>query len=230
MSCDVPYNVCIILEGNEEYQFFQTMKLSGAISSNIALLNIDAGGFGRVAPYFQDYLAIELFDCVVCVYDVDYRQAESGSPYQNIREGLLKILGNEEAVNAVSFCTNPNFLQIYLLSKKPLNEVCLTQTSKKMNTEYVHLCWPDIAKEKKKEDGTDQTKGYDATEWQLRLMNTHFYESSESYQALLENCQCLPKDYLFCDSPGSNAPNLIRALLEGDTKFFKAIRSKVDED
>lgn len=224
------FNVCIIAEGNEEYQFFETMKNSGVIPSNLSIDVYNAEGYGYVAPLFQEYNSYELYDCVTCVYDVDYRQFEKDSPYLRVFRQLIDILGNEDAAKAVSFCTNPNFLQIYLLSMRPLSEIALFATSKKTNTPFVHLCWPEIAKKKVDENGKDQTKDYDATKWQLQIMNAHFLEEKQSYITLLDHLNDLPNDYLLPHYPGSNVGSLIRALLFGDTMFFKQIIEKTDDD
>lgn len=215
------YNICIIGEGNEEHAFFQTIKDSGVLHPSLDLYCVNAGGFGSVAPLFQDYFSDSLFDCVVCVYDVDYRAMDPSSPYHVARDGLKKVLDREEAVDAVSFCTNPNFLQIYMLAVKRLCEVSLTSTSKETNTPLVHECWPTIAKPK-----SSGTKGYDATDWQLREMNAAFYQGAQMYQRLLRHCEELSENYL-TNEPGSNVPSLISALLSGDIRFFENINKKL---
>lgn len=223
------YNVCLIHEGDEEYKFFETMKKIDAVSPKICIENINAGGFGGVAPLFQDYRSYSLYDCVICLYDVDYRQNEPDSPFVSVREGLKEILDEDKSVEAVSFCTNPNFLQIYLLSMKELSEVELFSTSKKTNTELVHLCWPNIAKPKTNAQGKNCTKEYDASGWQLEIMNAPLMEGPHCYQKLLGNASALPENYLLTDRPGSNVLKLIDALLKGDCEFFESINKILDE-
>ena len=216
------YHICLIVEGAEEFAFFSTMNEAGVVSETISLTVVNAGGGGAVVPLFQDYLSYELFDCVLCVYDVDYRQNEPDSPFSKIREGLMKVLAETAIVDSVSFCTNPNFLQIYLLSVKELSEVRLLDTSKTTNTAFVHLCWPDIAKKKTDDRGRDRTKVYDATAWQLRIMNAPLMEGIAKYRLLIRNARGLSKNYLQSICPGSNVIDLIEALLDGDCAFFRA--------
>ena len=198
------------------------MVNAGVIHGCFSLDCINAEGFGNIAPLFQDLYSFPTYQCVICVYDVDCRQLDSISPYQMTKAKLEMVLGSEASVRKVSFCTNPNFLQIYLLAKDELSNVRLTSTSKETNSPLVHSYWPEIGREVHHAKGKISTKHYDAISWQLRIMNGMFYSGKDAYTPLLEHCRELSADYIH-DCPGSNVPLLIRALLDGDVGFFEAI-------
>lgn len=204
------YNVHLILEGNEEICLFNIAKKYG-VHENIDLTFTNAGGFGTVAAYYQSEMNNEEHDCNLCVYDVDYRQNEDKSPYNHIQEQLLLILGEKEMVDKISFCTNPNILQILLLGCDEINQVKLMSGAKKDNTELVHKYWNEIGRQK---DG-NRTKYYDAKEWQLRIISNSFEYGPYNYETLYNNCASISNNYLTFE-PGSNLFELLKALKEGD--------------
>lgn len=221
------YRIAIVLEGDEEECLFDIASSCGGVHPCLDILPYNAGGFGNVAPFFQEFLGDPSFDLVLAVYDVDGRENEENSPYCVVRDQLKSILGEEEAVDAVSFCTNPNILQILLLGCAPLEKVSLTSTSKKTNGEIVSHYWPSIAKKEK--EGKNIKTGYDAIRWQLDLIKaSYIYEEEPSYQysALLERSSNMEHDYKHL-MPASNVSDLLLALESGDLSFFEAIMERI---
>ena len=215
------YKVHLILEGNEEVCLFNIVKKYG-VHESIELTYYNAGGFGTVAAFYQSEMNSENHDCNLCVYDVDYRQNEEESPYRHIQEQLLLILGKKEMVDKISFCTNPNILQILLLGCDSVDKVKLMSGSKKDNTGIVHKYWDEIGRPK----GDNRTKYYDATEWQLKIISDSYEYGPYTYETLYNNCPSLSKDYLTFE-PGSNLFDLLKALKEGNIDYFEEINDYV---
>lgn len=209
--------VHLILEGDEEVCLFDIVKRYGT-HENIELTYSNAGGFGNVAAFYQSEMNSGDHDCNLCVYDVDYRQDEEKSPYNQIQDQLLLVLGEKEMVDKVSFCTNPNILQILLLGCDTFDQVKLMSGSKVSNTEIVHRYWDEIGRPK----GNNQTKHYDAIRWQLDIIKNSYEYGPYSYETLYENCASLPSDYLKFE-PGSNLFALLKALKDGNIEFFTEI-------
>ena len=220
------FNVLLIVEGNEENAFFEIVKQKG-VHQNINLEFFNAEGFGNIGPYYQAYRTQELFDSVLCVYDVDYRQDENESPYNSVRRDLKEFHGSDEIVTAISFCTNPNILQFFLLGCDTLKNVELLKTSKKENSVFVHKYWNEIAKPKVTDDGQDATCYYQACEWQLNMMRDSYIYDKYSYDSLLVNANDLSVNYLKKDGPGSNLTLLLNALKNGNVSFFQDIEKIV---
>ena len=223
-----PYRVHLVIEGNEENCFFDIVKKCG-VSPSIELTYENAYGSGNVASLYQNASVQEEYDCVLCVYDVDYRQNEKESPYNHIVNELLLILGNKNRVKAISFCTNPNILQLLLLGCDCYENVKLLDGSKKENTPIVHKYWDKIGRINEGEQR--KSPYYDAKEWQLGIIkNSYIYEElpSYNYETLLINCLAVPTDYL-TNYPGTNLLKLLEALKEGKTAFFVSINNKLNK-
>lgn len=222
---DLPYKVHLIVEGSEEACFFDIVKELGVCNS-IELTYENACGFGNVASFYQNAISQEEYDCVLCVYDVDFRQEEDGSPYKRVIDELESILGDMDAVKAVSFCTNPNILQLLLLGCDTFDKVALSNCSKRANTGLVHKYWDKIGRVN---DGKQKKSSlYDAQAWQLEIIkNSYIYDESPSYDygTLLTNCASVPTDYL-SDIPGTNLLKLLESLRDGSIDFFESIRKK----
>ena len=219
MKCK-KYNVNLILEGSEEFCLFGIVKKHG-VHESIDLTFENAGGFGNVAGYYQSEINSEGHDCNLCVYDVDYRQNEEKSPFNYVQEQLLLILGEKAMVEKISYCTNPNILQILLLGCGEISEVRLNSGSKRKNTDIVHRYWDEIGR--RKED--QQIKYYDAKEWQLKIISDSFEYGPYSYETLYNNCAAISDNYLTLD-PGSNLFALLKAL-KGDINYFEEINDSV---
>lgn len=219
------FNVHLILEGNEEVCLFNIVKKYG-VHECINLTFYNAGGFGTVAAVYQSEMNGETHDCNLCVYDVDYRQNEDKSPYNHIQEQLFLILGDKEMVSKISFCTNPNILQILLLGCDTIDQVRLASSSKKDNTEIVHRYWGDIGHQKHDKRGELITNYYDAKEWQLKTIANSYEYGQYTYETLYKNCSTISKDYLSFE-PGSNLFELLKALKEGNIDYFKEIHDFV---
>ena len=221
------YNIYFALEGLEEEYLFKIIQEFGVHESfDISFDN--CGGFGNVTPYYQDALTNELYDCSLCVYDVDYRHTDSDSPFNLIRKDLETVVG-EGGVDAASICTNPNILQFYLLSQGKLNEVAMASTSKKENTKLVNKYWPEIGKKKTDAKGHIVNNDYDASKWQLEIMYYSFVNNPENYEKMLDNAKELPIDYQ-SSRPGSNLLQILAALRAGDKSFFENINKKIKKE
>lgn len=222
------YKIALILEGDEEACLFDIAFGCEGIDPIFDLLPINAGGAGNVAPYFQDYYTNPAYDYVVAVYDVDGKADEPGSVYLETKRQLLDILATDKAVSAVSFCTNPNILQMLLMGCDKPESVCLSSTAKGENAEIVSRYWPKI-KRKKDESGRQIKGGYNASAWQLEIIkSSYIYDQapSYSYESLLCNALQLSTSYE-TDMPASNVQLLLKALKDGDVSFFESINKKI---
>lgn len=218
--------VKVIVEGSEEYAFFEVVKQLG-VSEKICLEVEDATGYGSIADALLYALREDLYDCVVCLYDVDNRQNESNSPFSTCRNHLMSIFQNQNIVDAISFCTNPNILQFFLLAADKLCNVELKGSSKALNSKVVHKYWDKIASGKTDSLGRKTKQDYDASEWQLDIMKYSLLNGEYCYENMLTNASELPTDYIN-NIPGSNLLLLLNALKSGDKDFFKRIKELTD--
>lgn len=222
------YNIKIIVEGNEEKAFFEIVETVG--KDDIFFLDIEnAKGSGGIPDAFLIALREnELYDCIVCVYDVDNRINDIHSPYNLIRTRLNSLFGDDKITDYVSFCTNPNILQLFLLAADSLKNVSLTSTSKSENTSLVHKYWPKIASGKKDNLGRNIKPDYDGRLWQLDIMKYSIINGDYNYKNLLNNLEELPIDYKN-NIPASNIFPLLKALKNGDSYYFLKIKKEIEK-
>lgn len=209
-------NIAIIYEGNEEKTFFNIVENNG-ISNKFNVKFINANGFGNIPIYYQAEISIPYFDLVVCVYDVDGKIDDMNSPYNIVRKGLKEILQSDEKVDSISFCTNPNILQFLLLGVDLLENVKLTSTSKKKNTQLITKYWKQIGSK----------KSYDASEWQLKIIEDSYIYGDYKYETILINAKDLDVDYKN-NIPSSNLLGLLLALINGNEKFINDLIKKIN--
>lgn len=211
-------NILLILEGNEEQRLYNIAKICG-FSEKFNVKSVNAEGFGNIPFLYQYYLSDDYYDLILCIYDVDNRIKDQNSPYNHVRKGLNDILLDDEKVNSASFCTNPNIIQFFLLGADKLENVKLTSTFKSINSKILHKYWDEIGR----------NKDYDASEWQLKVIEDSYKYGKYSYLTLLENAEELPLDYK-TNLPGSNLWPLLKALNNGDEKYIKSLIDKGDKN
>lgn len=221
------YYIKIIVEGNEESTFFDIVNEIG--KDDIFVLEIEnARGYGGIADAFLTTLREDIYDCVICVYDVDDRVNDKYSPFNITRKQLTLLFGDENITEAVSFCTNPNILQYFLLACDTLDKVELKFTSKASNTSLVIKYWKEIASGKIDKYGRNIKSNYDASKWQLDIMKYSILNGKYNYETLLENASLLPINYKE-SLPSGNLLPMLKALKNGDINYFKRIQLLIDK-
>ena len=215
------YYIKIIVEGSEENIFFDIVKQLGTHERFYIDIE-DATGYGDIADAYLLSLREDVYDCVICVYDVDNRIDDKKSPYNFARSRLMGIFQDEIIVDAVSFCTNPNILQYILLIADTLENVALNATSKSTNSKFVHNYWPDIASGKTDSKGRKIKSDYDASSWQLDIIKYSILNNEYCYSELFEHAKEMSLDYKK-NIPAGNILPMLLALKEGDVSFFKRI-------
>ena len=112
-NTDSKMKIAIVVEGDEEEYLFLIAKETGHFNPVFNVEIINAGGEGSVPAFFHDCYSNPIYDCTVAIYDVDNKCNQDKSIYNLTKNKLENIVGNN--VDAISFCTNPNILQIVLL-------------------------------------------------------------------------------------------------------------------
>lgn len=223
---DKYYNICIIAEGSEEYAFFDVVRQLGT-HEKFCLEIENASGVGSIPDLFLSKLRDDLYDCILCAFDVDNRASDKRSQYSIARQKLNSIFGDEAVTDNVCFCSNPNILQLFLLAADTLDKVALKSTSKESNTEIVHKYWPKIASGKTDKLHRQIKPSYNASAWQLDIIKNSIIYEEYHYSTMLKNAAALSTNYKK-DLPASNLLPMLIALKNGDETYFKNIRMKID--
>lgn len=209
-------NVLLIVEGSEEKTFFEIVKEHGIKNDVINLTIVNPEGAMKIPALFQDALSNDRYDAVYCVYDVDNRPHVNDSAFCMVKKKLKDVLGSIHSVQAISLCTNPNILLLYLLGPTDLSELeGKLKCSKEDNTGLVHKYWNEIR--------NSHDKKYDAAKWQLDIMK-YSYDGKYSYQTLLARAKELSTGYEI-DNCTSNIGSFLEALDSGNLAYFKKAQS-----
>ncbi len=221
------YNIKIIVEGDEEYTFFDIVRTVGA--NELFDISIEEStGYGGIADAYLSSLREGMFDCILCVYDVDNKANIKNSPFNITLDKITQIFNDRLVAELVSYCTNPNILQLFLLAADKLDNTRLTSSSKAINSVLVHKYWPKIASGKEDSQNRKIKPLYDAQSWQLDIIKYSIINNDYKYEDLLKNAKELNLDYKN-NLPGSNLLPLLVALKNGDVSYFKNISNLVDK-
>ena len=164
--------ICIICEGNEEYEYLERLKTLGVWNENYDISLENAGGNGNVPARYQDKYQNGSYDLVLMFCDTDRKPYEQ---YTDIKHRIDDFHGVEGAADEVLMYGNPCTMQIVIQHWK---EICLKTSAKKMNAPIIEEC-TGVANYKAKKEQLD-----------------HLYEqvTKENYADMLERVKRLPMD------------------------------------
>ena len=104
--------LCIICEGDEEYEYLQRLQEIGAFNPKFSISLINAEGNGNIAARYQDAYQNDLFDLVLIFCDTDSKPYEQ---YNEIKDKINKFHGRKNAAEKVVIFGNPCTMQIVIL-------------------------------------------------------------------------------------------------------------------
>ncbi len=102
-------SIALILEGFEEYEYFDRLNNLDVFSRKYSIKPINAKSALSVPAKYQEVLASNSYSCVLIVCDMDKKP----EAYIQLLSGIKSILGPEHAEKVITF-TRPCTLQIIL--------------------------------------------------------------------------------------------------------------------
>lgn len=140
--------ICIICEGNEEYEYLERLKTLEVWDEKYDISLENAGGNGNVPARYQDKYQNGSYDLVLMFCDTDRKPYEQ---YVDIKRKINDFHGVEGAADAVLMYGNPCTMQIVVQHWK---EVSLKSPAKKVNAPLIEEC-TGVANYKAKKDQLD---------------------------------------------------------------------------
>lgn len=164
--------ICIICEGNEEYEYLERLKTLGVWDKKYDISLENADGNGNVPARYQDKYQNGSYDLVLMFCDTDRKPYEQ---YVDIKRKIDDFHGVEGAADTVLMYGNPCTMQIVVQHWK---EICLKSPAKKVNAPIIEEC-TGVANYKAKKDQRDT-----------------LYEqvTKDNYADMLERVKRLPED------------------------------------
>lgn len=196
--------ICIICEGNEEYEYLMRLKTLGVWDKKYDISLENADGNGNVPARYQDKYQNGSYDLVLMFCDTDRKPYEQ---YVDIKRKIDDFHGVEGAADAVLMYGNPCTMQIVIQHWK---EVCLKSPAKKVNAPIIEEC-TGVANYKAKKEQLDS-----------------LYEqvTKDNYVDMLERVKRLPEDDTVVGS--SNFARFMDGLGSGDVAWIDGINEVLE--
>ncbi len=105
------YNICIICEGEEEFDYLNQLKSFNVWSNIYSIKFRKALSIDNIAIIYQYVYSNYNYDLVLVFCDTE---VEPYGQYKKMKENISSIYGNKNAVDHVVFFANPNSMQIIL--------------------------------------------------------------------------------------------------------------------
>jgi len=196
--------ICIICEGNEEYEYLERLKSLGVWDEKYDISLENAGGNGNVPARYQDKYQNGSYDLVLMFCDTDRKPYEQ---YVDIKRKIDDFHGVEGAADVVLMYGNPCTMQIVVQHWK---EVCLKSPAKKANAPLIEEC-TGVANYKAKKE---------------QLENLFKQVTKDNYADMLERVKRLPDDDTVAGS--SNFARFMDGLGSGDVAWIDGINEALE--
>lgn len=103
------YKICIICEGNEEYEYIERLKVLKVWDVQYEIISDNAGGNGNIPARYQDSYQNGSYELVLVFCDTEKKPYEQ---YEDIKRKINEFHGTENAADEVIMFANPCTMQI----------------------------------------------------------------------------------------------------------------------
>lgn len=195
------HKVCLILEGFEEYIYFNRILTFPCFQGVYDIKIINAKSASNVPAIYQEEFAKNMYEIVLVVCDKDRKPTQ----FEHIIKSLDQILGPGKAMEVVTF-TSPCTLQVIL---SHFGDVSLTTQAKKVARDVV-----------KQFTGVDK---YDAHQDQLNTIcsQIHYRTYADMKQRVSQLSTCPD------EMPSSNILELLEHLEAADAGWIANINERL---
>ncbi len=203
-SINTQTKICIICEGNEEYEYLERLKTLGVWDKKYDISLENADGNGNVPARYQDKYQNGSYDLVLMFCDTDRKPYEQ---YVDIKRKIDDFHGVAGAADEVLMYGNPCTMQIVIQRWK---EVCLKSPAKKVNAPIIEEC-TGVANYKAREEQRES-----------------LYEliTRDNYADMLERVKKLPEDDSVVGS--SNFAKFMEGFAGEDTTWIDEINEVLE--
>ena len=103
------HKICIICEGNEEYEYLRCLKRLEVWSDKYDIFLVNAEGNGNIPARYQDSYQNGSYEVVLIFCDTDKKPYEQ---YEDIKRKINEFHGIDNAASKVIIFGNPCTMQI----------------------------------------------------------------------------------------------------------------------
>ena len=103
------HKICVICEGNEEYEYLERLKALKVWDSQYEIIPDNAGGNGNIPARYQDSYQNGSYELVLVFCDTEKKPYEQ---YEDIKRKINEFHGIDTAADTVVIFANPCTMQI----------------------------------------------------------------------------------------------------------------------
>lgn len=200
------YKICIICEGNEEYDYLNRLNELGVWNDQYGVNLDNADGNGNIPARYQDRYQNGSYDVVFVFCDTDKKPYEQ---YVDIKRKIDEFHGVVHAADEVVIYGNPCTMQIIL---EHWTDIRLKSPAKKVNASLI-----------KEFTGVESYKGRaDQREEIMKCITV------ENIYVMCERVKQMQDDDWSVGS--SNFDKLMDYLVKEDYNWIKEVNSKLEEE
>lgn len=197
--------ICIICEGNEEYDYLNRLKNLGVWNDQYEVLLDNADGNGNIPARYQDRYQNGAYEMVLVFCDTEKKPYEQ---YEDIKRKINEFHGVDAAAEEVVMYGNPCTMQIIL---EHWTDVRLKSPAKKVNAPLI-----------KEFTGVNNYKGRaDQREEVMKHITVENYLDMFSRISVMENNDTIVGS--------SNFDRFLKYLSTADNGWIKEINIKLEE-
>ena len=197
-------NICIICEGDEEYEYMEKLKSLDVWSDKYRIDPKNAHGNGNIFARYQDKYQNDSYDLVLIFCDTDKKPFEQ---YNDIKNKINEFHGNDDAADLIIIFGNPCTMQIVL---GHWDSVILRTHKKRENAPII--------------ERITGVCGYKAREDQRREIFSKI--DKENYEEMKERVTKLPDDDTIVGS--TNFDRFLEAFSQDNTTWIDEINKKLE--
>lgn len=199
------HKVCIICEGDEEYDYLKRLNSLGVWNEQYEIVLDNAGGNGNIPARYQDRYQNGSYEVVLVFCDTDKKPFEQ---YVDIKKKINEFHGVENAADEVVIYGNPCTMLIIL---EHWTDVRLKSPAKKVNAPLI-----------KELTGVENYKG--RTDQREEIMK---HITVENYQDM--RTRIMQVDDVDTNTGSSNFGKYMRFFGGKDDKWIDEINAKIEE-
>lgn len=198
------HKICIICEGNEEYEYLDRLIALKVWSGQYDISLVNAGGNGNIPARYQDRYQNGSYEIVLVFCDTEKKPHEQ---YVDIKRKINEFHGIDHAADEVIIFGNPCTMQI--ISKHWADEN-LKSPAKAVNAPFIQ-----------KYTGVENYKGR-----MDQIKKVMEYITAENYADMCRRMKALKTDD--SDSGSSNFGRFIKLFESDDSGWIDEINTKIE--
>ena len=196
--------VCIICEGDEEYDYLNKLKSLKVWNEQYEVVLDNADGNGNIPARYQDRYQNGSYEVVLIFCDTEKKPYEQ---YEDIKRKINEFHGIDNAAEEIVIYGNPCTMQIIL---EHWTDIRLKSPAKKVNAPVI-----------KQFTGIENYKG--RADQREEVMK---YITAENYQDMFQRISAMESDDSIVGS--SNFDKLLRYLSDADNGWINKINIKLE--